>query len=61
MPERSGILDGEEDVDKRGDKDLSMDFFIESGTLASVRSRQASTRRSRPCRRITNETSRPET
>lgn len=55
----SGILSVDDDVARRGDKDVSSNFLTGSGTLASVKSAHASSSRLMPCRKMTYDTSRP--
>jgi len=59
MDKSSGMLSGDEDVTRRGYNDFSKDSLIGNGTLASVKSCHASKRRLMPCRKMTDDTSRP--
>ena len=59
MDKSPGMLSGDKDV-MRGYNDFSKDSLIGSGTLASVKSCHASRRRLIPCRKMTDDTSRPD-
>ena len=60
MDKSSGMLSDDADVTRRGYNDFSKDSLIDSGTLASVKSCHASSRRLMPCRKMTDDTSRPD-